>query len=202
MKPLHVLATLSGALLLAACAASTPVHYYTLVGPVNASRSGTAGFDIDVLPVSVPRALQRRAMVLRTGAAQMMVQDGHQWAAPLADEFQTALSDALVARLGTRDVGGLSDPGRPVYRVALAVRRFDAVYGSRVALDGLWVIQNADGETLITCASSAAQPVGSGYAALARGAQEALAAVARQIATALQALPSNACPSVVASRPG
>lgn len=133
-------------------------------------------------------------MVLRTGDARLMVQDGHQWAAPLPDEFRAALAADLVARLGTRDVSGLGDTDRPVYRVALVVQRFDAVYDQHVVLEALWSLSDTSGKTLLTCTSTSTRKVGNGYTALARGGQQTLAGVAGQIAAALKALPQTTCP--------
>lgn len=191
---------LAGAVLasaLAACTTAAPVHYYTLVGPLPASAPAAAGFDIDVLPVVVAPGLRRRAMVLRTGTAELMVQDGHQWQAPLPDELRAALSADLVAALGTRDLSGLQPAGRPLYRIALVVQRFDAVYGGSVDVGATWSVYAADDTPLLTCAARVTRTVQkAGYAELAQGAQQALAAIAAQIGTALVALPQMVCPPV------
>lgn len=184
------------AAVLAACTTPAPVHYYTLVAPAKPPAVVAAGFDIDVLPVVVTPGLRRRAMVLRTGPARLMVQDGHQWQAPLPDELRAALSTDLVATLGTRDLAGLQPvAGRPLYRVALVVQRFDAVYGTGVDVSAAWSIYSVDDTPLLTCASRAARDARPGYAELVEGAQQALAAIAAQIGAALKALPRAACPT-------
>ncbi|HEX7381022.1 MAG TPA: PqiC family protein [Nevskiaceae bacterium] len=192
-----VVAALASALALAGCASRAPIHYYTLVGaPTAASAAASPGYAIDLRPVAMPPGLRTRSMVLHTGGPRVLVQDDHQWLAPLPDEVRSAVAADLAAELGVRDVAGLPAARGRIYRVTLAVRDFDAVYGGVVSVDATWSIAPGDGgAALLVCSSRASRPVDAGYAALASGARQALAAIATQIAAGLRSLPAARCPA-------
>lgn len=184
------------ALALAGCASHAPIHYYTLAGMPSAPAVASPDYAIDLRPVTMPPALRTRAMVLRTGGPRVLVQDDHQWVTALPDEVRSAVAGDLAAELGVRDVAELPAAGGRIYRVTLAIRDFDAVYGGAVTVDATWTIAPERGGTaLLVCSSRASRPVGAGYAALATGARQALAAIAGQIAAGLRSLPEARCPA-------
>ncbi|MDR3518089.1 MAG: PqiC family protein [Azospirillaceae bacterium] len=175
------------ALGLAACTSSAPVHYFTLLAP--AAASATAGppapFLIDVLPVGIPAQLDQPQLVVRQGDSGVTVLDGERWAGPLDDEFRSALSTALTGRLRTQDIADLAAPaGKPVLRIKLEVRRFDAWPGQRVQLDADWSLGFADdaGNARLACHGQFDEPASGGYPELVEAEQRAVAKMAARIA--------------------
>ncbi|HEU0198494.1 MAG TPA: PqiC family protein [Nevskiaceae bacterium] len=206
MKRVSGWALLALATLLAGCASPAQIRYYTLVAPQPAKvATAPADLDIEVAPVVVPRALRRRAMVLREGPAELLVQDNHQWITPLPDQLHAALAADLVAKLGTHEVTGAAAAMRPVYRVSLTVTHFDAVYGGTLWLAARWSIARlaptAAARPLLTCPVQVRQSAGASYVALAEAAQRDVGQVATQIAAALRALPARTCPPMPISDP-
>jgi uncharacterized lipoprotein YmbA len=104
-----------------------------------------AKFLIEVLPVGVPLELDQSPMVVRQGRSGAAVLDGERWVSPLGDEVRSALSSELAALLSTRDVTGMAGRSdRPVVRVKVQIRRFDAWTGKQVQLLADWEVGLAD----------------------------------------------------------
>lgn len=200
-------------LLLSACA-SAPTHFYTLLPPAHVQSAGVestaarstsapdsqAPFAIDVEPVGVPTQVDQAAWLVRTGTGQVALLDNERWAAPLDDELQSAFSDALTRRLDVRDVHGMAKLfSGPVYLIRVDVRRFESVPDHYALIRADWSVSKkgaAKPSPRLTCSSNVSQPVGHGYAALAVGHQQAVAAIAAAIAQAVDSLADGkgACP--------
>lgn len=185
-----------GALALGACA-SAPVHYYTLIAPT-AEAAGTASavphtasvLPFELLPVSLPAQVDQPQLVVRDGAQGMLLLNGERWIAPLGDELRSALAADLVRALPGSDASGLPGNDRPRLRIKLDVRRFDSQPGSYALLAGTWTMRVVNGThaDAVTCASSVRETVGPGYPALVQGHQQAIAALATQMAVVARAL--------------
>lgn len=185
------------ALALAGCS-STPVQYYTLSAPSQPSAqapaaaaggAAPASLLIEVLPVGVPEVLDRAQMVVRQGDAAVTVVDGHRWASPLGDELRTALSAELVAQWGATDAAGLPrQPGAPLWRIKLEVRRIDAWPGRQLQWDTDWSAGLAtDAARRMTCSSRIAVAAPADPPGLAAAHQAAVRQLAQHIGRALQA---------------
>lgn len=140
-----VLASL--AFMLGACAGSPPARYYTLqeASSAQALQSATPLSVpanqpvIEVLPVSVPVQVDQPQIMLRDRAGAVTPLYSDRWAAPLADELRSALSDRLTRRLGVADVYEVKAArGEPVWRVQVDIQRFDSVLGEAATLDATW----------------------------------------------------------------
>jgi uncharacterized lipoprotein YmbA len=192
---------LAAALLLGACASTPPTRFYSLVpAPPAAPRSGTAAdFRIDVRSVSIPAQVDVPQLVVRLGPEELTQVETRRWISPLPNEIRDAVAAELGARLGVRDIHGLgsSADSPPVYRLALAVQRFDSALGAYARIDVLWSITPPGTEQSTSCFSSINETVSPGYEALAAGHQRALVRLADSIALALTAArqgKSAACP--------
>jgi hypothetical protein len=177
-------------LAVAACR-SAPSQYYTLVAPptADAPRAGSGGaLQLDVLPVDVPPDVDRAQMVVRLGAGEVAPVDTRSWIAPLPLEIRRALSDELAGLLGARDVAGVTpSPGVPVYRVKVAIQRFESALGDRALIDAVWSVREAGGSAApLTCGTRASAPARAGYEGLAEAHQKALAKIASAIATGVR----------------
>ena len=184
----HLLLGTLVAALLSGCS-SAPTHYYTLLPPAGSVAAAQAApLQFELLPVDVPAQVDRAEMVVRQGGGELAPVDTRQWAAPLANELRTAFSAALARKLGARDVYGLPhDETLPTYRIKLGVQRFDSALGAYARIDAAWSVQRAGDKMATVCSSSATQSVAPGYEALATGHQQAIDAIATQIAQALKA---------------
>ena len=103
---------LAASLTLAACA-SAPLHYYTLVAPPDAARSGT-GRRAAVRTAAGQRAGAGRPAAAggARGRAGRGAAEGERWIAPLGDEVRSALSADLARNLRSQDVSGLPTASR------------------------------------------------------------------------------------------
>ena len=174
--------------LLAACA-SAPTRYYTLLAPdaPNAAPAADPAFQFSVAPVAIPPQVDIPQLLVRQGAGAMQPVETRRWVAPLASELRDALAATLHARLAVPEVSGVSpDPRLPLFRVKVAVQRFESQLARSARIDAAWTIESArDAKLAATCESSITVPVAAGYEALAEGHQKAVAAIATQISAAL-----------------
>lgn len=174
------------ALLLASCASPLKESYYTLSGPQSPAPLGTAAStSVFVGPVTVPEAVDRLAMVLRTSPNQVEISDAHLWAEPLKSAIPRALAETLMRELGTPNVratrtGGSSDVD---YRVTVEVQRFDSSTQSGATLDALWSVA---GKGKARSGRSTYTEPASDPAGLAAAHSRALERLGRDIAAAIR----------------
>lgn len=162
MRFLRVVLIATIVALLAACS-SAPTHYYTLLAMPDAPSShSAANFQLDVLPVTLTQAADRPQLVVRAGPGKVRLLENHLWIAPLSDEIRSLLSSALTRQLGARDVDALGEYSKlPLYRVAVDIRRFEALPGDQTRLMASWTLQAAaDGAVLLACNSRIQEAVG------------------------------------------
>jgi uncharacterized lipoprotein YmbA len=184
---------------LASCGSSPPINFYTLQQPDGvagqggsrgASQNGAAPYMFELAPVSVPAQADQPQIMLRTGQGAVTPLYSDRWAAPLSNEIQAALSDALQRRLGVPDVDVVKPPaGTPVWHVQVDVQRFDNAVGGPALLDATWRIRPTDlAGTGLLCRSVVRTPAsGEGVAALVHAQQDGLQALGAAIAVAIQA---------------
>lgn len=189
--------------LIAGCAGKPPL-YYTLADsglPTATPISmGSAPLYLDMAPVAVPERLARPQMVVRRqgdASAQVYVLEESRWASSFENELRDALASGVATRLGAIDITkGGRQATTPAYRIAVQVRQFDAIEGSRVDGNFSWTLRRTDETRAATCQLSTSQPVGSGMEAVAQGARrltgELAAAIARSV-TSFAATPDAAC---------
>ena len=215
-------ATILATLALAGCA-SKPTLYYTLANPANPANpakaqgavdagtansgtsvpalgTGAALLYIELAPLSLPERLARPQMVVKQNgdaSAQVEVLEQHRWASSFEDELRDALSSGVASRLGAFDASkGGRQTSQPVYRIAVQVRRFDAIEGTRVDGSFSWTVRRSDETVPTACSFDTSEPVGTGIDAVAKGAQRvtanAASAIARSV-TAARVTPGSAC---------
>ncbi|MBZ5795894.1 PqiC family protein [Burkholderia contaminans] len=196
----------AAALALAACS-SPPARFYTLTSadaaaPVRAAPANPP-FLIEVPAVDVPEQVAKNQLVVQKNAAQVDVLEQERWASPPADEIRRALSDDLAMRLGTIDVANSAyPPGVPVYRISVNVRRFESWPGNRAAIDAVWSVRAIGTQSVMTCRTSVAEPVGDGYDALVAGHRRALGELAERIAAGVRAMDEAHAHAAATGSPG
>ena len=174
------------ALLAAGCGSPLKENFYTLSGPQTPSPAGSgASMSVFVGPVTVPEAVDRLSMVLRTSPNQVEISDAHLWAEPLKSAIPRALAETLMRELGTPNVratrtGGSGDVD---YRVTVEVQRFDSSTQSGATLDALWSV-SGKGKSR-TGRSTYTEP-GSDPAGLAAAHSRAIERLGRDIAAAIK----------------
>lgn len=135
-------ALLPVSLLLVACASpSTPDSYYLLSPMVQASGSTTAAQPVvGVGPVSIPSYLDRSTIVTRSGANRPVVNSGHRWAEPLAENINRVLMDNLdqtgiASRL---EVFPWTSRDLVDWQIVLDIDRFERQAEGKVILTARW----------------------------------------------------------------
>ncbi|MBV7485784.1 membrane integrity-associated transporter subunit PqiC [Bordetella sp. BOR01] len=189
--------------LLSGCAGSPPAHFYTLqTAPQAVSpEASRAGFQIEVVPVSVPMQADQPQIMLREheGDGALAPLYSHRWSAPLSDEIGAAMSDVLTRTLGALDVQTLRPAdSTPVWRVQVDVQRFDMVAGGPARLDATWRVRpiNLKGARTLICRAAVQMPAdGQDIPALVQAQQRAVALMAQTIASAIQSGGTRAIPA-------
>lgn len=182
------------------CAAQPAVQYYTLLpstgsadrsAPAFIASSSKAGYAISVQPVQLPEQVDRPQIVISSqdsGSTQVTPLNDSLWASPLSDQMRRALADDLSRQLHVLDISVQSAPASlPLWKVYLAVQRFESVYDQHVVLEATWrlVSVNQPGKKGRICRAEVREPVQPGIPALITGHQHALHALATTIAAQL-----------------
>jgi uncharacterized lipoprotein YmbA len=176
-------------MMLAGCG-GTPVResFFTLSAPSAASVPQSASPAIFVGPVSVPEAVDRTQMVLRTGANEVEISEQYRWAEPLKNAIPRVIGETLMRELGTsRVLTSRTAAALPVdYRIAIEVQRFESSLQSGATVDALWTITKVDGGRRRAGRTLATENAGGDAASLAAAHGRALDRVGRDIAAALK----------------
>ena len=177
------------------CSRSPTVVFYTLTEiPSTTGSSKTVAYEMLVGPVILPDVLDRPQLVTRASDNRVRVLQQQVWAAPLKSEVPRVLAANLNQLLPEAAVTVEPQPatGRPLWRVAVEIQRFDATPGSAVSLEALWSVQGAPGTEPKIGYSVLREPVsGPGYDALVAAHAAAIEALSREIAAATQVLRST-----------
>ncbi len=177
---------------LAACvgAPAPKEQYFTLSSPnPGAAPPASDSPSIYVGPVTVPEAVDRPGMVLRTSANQVDISDDYRWAEPLRNAIPRVIGDTLSRELGTsRVLTSRSASTTPVdIRVAIEVQRFDSSLTDGATIDAVWSVKNVangkshNGRSVVHEPTTAQGPAG-----IAAAHSVALENVGKEIAAAVR----------------
>ena len=196
------LATLLLAIALTGCATPPAVRYYSLAPAPTIAPAPASTLQLEIPPVALPERLVRPQLVVRSADNPFDVLDQHRWAAPFDSELHDALASGISQQLGAIDVttgGRLAS--QPVYRIAVQLRQWDAAVDGQVQASFSWTIRRMDSNGMVSrnlaCQWSQSEPVGTGIAALAQGAQRLTSRAAQSMAASVKALDADAaatCP--------
>jgi uncharacterized protein len=181
-------------LILVAGCASPASRFYTLSA---ASTPATTSSDLSVTlgPVSVPAAVDRPQIVVRTGPNQVRIDEFNRWAAPLQNGIARVVAENLVALLGTPSVtvSPLTLSEGADYRVALEVQRFESAPGEAATLDAVWTVSRTRDGKAQTGRTTVREPsADKGFDALAAAHSRAIARLSQDIAAAVRELARSA----------
>jgi uncharacterized protein len=173
-----------------------PVHFYTLnalspESPVSGSSTSKRDMAIGVAPLSLPKAMDRPQIVIRTGANTIRVSEFHRWAGELGRDMLNVIVDNLSLLMKTDRVAGYPWERyfEPDYRIYIDVRAFDYHLGESVMLKASWVITGMEFEALSNGRKVfTAEVAGEGYDDLVAAASRAVSLLSVEIASDLSAL--------------
>jgi uncharacterized protein len=208
----HIALLLAGALLLlSGCFSSPPPNLYLLsslpaaeakqaaaaapgreIG-AGSSRPGLAGTPVIGVVATVPPYLDRRDIVMRTGANQVKAMDNDRWAEDLSVSVTRTIADDLGVLLPAADVVMLpSYLGQTIdYEVRVDLTKFDIESDGTTTIAGRWSIADAGRgqERAVGRILRSERADQAGFAAMAATMSRNLSAISAEIAAALGALP-------------
>lgn len=179
------------AIMLAGCT-SPQEYFYTLTSRTASGTSGVftkASPSIAVGPVSIPEAVDRPQIVVRTGANQLTIAEQRRWAASLASQIARVVAENLTLLFGTSPISSYEQNMGPRadIQVLVDVQRFEAVLHEAVSIESLWTIRRASGQSTTGRSVVRESIGGDGYDALVAAHSRALATLSRDIGEAIRA---------------
>ena len=185
---------LGASLIIGGCA-SQPSRFYLLSAGPNAETasletSGRQGPTIGVVPVTLPRYVDRPQIVTRTSPYELKVAEFDRWAEALDTNFSRVLADNLSTLLPTARVVMSPWPRTiPIaYQVTVDVTHFLSQVGGDSLLIADWTLFKGAGQEVLASGTSrsSASPSGRDYAAIVAAMSQTVASLSREIATAIR----------------
>ena len=191
-RPLIALA-LASALLAAGClGGNAPTRLYILAPAEMAAVATPGALTVGLGPVGLAGYLDRPQIVTRPAADKIDIGEFDQWGEPLRDGISRVLAEDLARQMPSARISIFPWRGlEPIrYQVVMDVTRFDGPAGGDLALEARWRILDGAGKEIAVKATRLSEPTGgAGYSATVSAMSRALAALSRDIARALAALP-------------
>jgi uncharacterized protein len=191
-RPVEIAILCAFASLAAGCGSTPPSRFYTL-SAASTPATTSSSLSVAVGPVSVPAAVDRPEIVVRTSANEVRLDEFNRWAAPLQEDLSRVIAENLVAMLGTPRVTQFPQTlsADADYRVAIEVQRFESAPGKSATLDAVWIVRRTKDGKAETGRSAVREIVqDAGYDALAGAHSRAAARLSQDIADAIRALVS------------
>ena len=187
---LSFLAFILAAGVLGGCGSSPTARFYTLNPDASlTSAENSVPLRVVVNPVTIPDLVDRPQIVTRGAGNQVSLDEFARWAGPLKGDIARVIAADLGALLGSERVS-VFDSGSdvpPVWRVRVDVMRFDSMQGTAVTVEAQWTVWPPEKGAPVLGRSLEREPVqGQGYDALVAAHDRALAAVSRDIASAIR----------------
>jgi uncharacterized lipoprotein YmbA len=151
---IRTLTLVACSLLLGACGSAPIEHYYTLRSSQPAQVSHEASISqelhIAVASVTLPEAVDRSELVVRSGPNNVLVMETQRWAESLKSAIPRAIADELSLALGGATVAVQADNAShdATYLLYIDVTRFDSVLGDAASIDLNWSLRRPSGEQL------------------------------------------------------
>lgn len=184
-----------GALLLTGCANVPDEHFYTLIGTAGASGDGSAATPglpaITIASITLPEAVDRAELVIRSGTNRLTLLENERWAESLKTAIPRAIADDISQALGGAPVSVQSDNASREARflVMIDVTRFDSTLGEAAAIEAFWSVRPVAGGAVKSGRSSFRVPVqGPGYDELVAAHALALSQLAGEIAAQIKTI--------------
>ena len=191
-RPHFRLGVAAAALLFAACASAPPTRFHSLLPaePARASASAAPGDALAIVldPIRIPAQVDQPQWLVRVsdGSLQLLEQD--RWAAPLRDEVQAALLEALALRWAAVEPGSAAPGAARPWRITVDLVRFESVLGREARVEARWRIVAPAGNAPGAACTSLLRENAESTLALAQGHQRIVVRLADEIGTTLRAL--------------
>jgi uncharacterized lipoprotein YmbA len=173
--------------------ANTPSTRFYVLTPLAAERPKASparpGPVVGLRPVELPAELDRPQIVTRVAENTLHLAEFDQWAAPLGENFTRVLAENLARLIPAERVAVLlGAEGVPIdYEVVVDVSRFEGTLGGDCWLVAGWTIFRRGGKAALAAGKASHTGVaGENYAALVAAQSRLVAALGRDIATALE----------------
>jgi len=189
-RPTLLISPLLALILTGGCASSPPSRFYTLSSASTPAALPSSDLHVVVGPVSVPSAVDRPEIVVTRGPNEVWLDELNRWASPVRDEISRAVSENLVAILGTPHVTqSRTLSSDAAYRVRIEVQRFESAPGEAATLDAVWSVRSPRQDKVKSGRTTVREPVQKqGYDVLAAAHSRTIEQLSRDIADALRAL--------------
>ena len=164
-----------------------------IVPPASHAEAPAPTAVLGVLKVAVPAWLDRPQITGRGASGQVVADEYARWGEPVAKGIQRVVAENLAALLPDRRlVTAPFSPNVPVHqRVELTIVEAARQADGAVLVTARWAVLEAGGASLAQGRSShSARPTAAGAPGAVSGSNEALAALSRDIADAVRALPA------------
>lgn len=182
------------------CARTQPSRFYTLtaISDINTTipeKLSVDGKTIGVGPVEIPSQLDRSQIVTLMGPNQIHLAEFDRWAGTLKENIGSVIAQNLSVLLPADQVYVF--PWRSVkpvqYQITVRIMRFDAVPGDMVILDARWMILEREGRLMLLEQGAQIRIpfTGKGYEDIVSAQSQALGELSRDIAAAVQVLPTT-----------
>ena len=170
--------------LLSACGSTPKESFYTLASaPPVETRSETT---VHVALASLPEAVDRTPVVIRTAPNQVDIDDFHRWAEPLKYAIPRVVAANLSKELGGARVSSARASGpTPDYRVALDISRFESSFSEGATLEAAWTVAGKMGASKTGRTLARVPAASADYAGVASAHSRALEQLARDVAAAI-----------------
>jgi uncharacterized lipoprotein YmbA len=171
---------------------NAPTRLYVLAPVETPALPASGALSVGVGPVSVPGYLDRPQIVTRPAADKIDLGEFDQWGEPLRDGISRVLAGDLARQMPSSRISVF--PWRSLesvrYQVVVDVTRLDGPAGGDLALEARWRILDAAGKEIALKTTRLTEPTGgAGYSATVSAMSRTLAALSREIAQTLAALP-------------
>jgi uncharacterized protein len=139
--------------LLTGCASAPDEHVYTLIGngpvaPQTTSQTAAhADLQVAITSVTLPEAVDRAELVLRTGPNSVKILEDRLWVESLKSAIPRVVAEHLGELLDGATVSTRSEYASrdAKYLVTIDITRFDAVQNEAAVVEAMWSIKAAAG---------------------------------------------------------
>jgi len=179
------------AALVASCASSPKVFYYSLSVPTQQPMATpTSTQAISVGPVILPDVLKQSQIASGGHDGRFHLAEYHRWSGELDRDLSRAIAEQLAAKLGTQQVAIFPWDQRlePAIRVQIDILFMGGDLGKDATLQARWVLVDAKSKAnLITRFSSLREtPTAAGHASWVAAQQRNVAKLGDEIAAAIK----------------
>jgi uncharacterized lipoprotein YmbA len=119
--------------------ASPRERLYTLSGSEPPAVVTDPTLHVVLGPVTIPAAVDRPQLVIRTSAVRLVALEQERWAEPLREAVPRVLAESMRSQLRDASVTSLMTVAPPAdMRVVVEVSRFEAIAGQEVIIEAHW----------------------------------------------------------------